>query len=601
MDLSTLSDSDLQNLINQQSGLAAISQGIIGQESGNNPNVQPSIDGAIGQAQIMPSTFAQYAKPGEDINNPTDNLAVHQRIIDDLSKKSGGDPARIAVGYFSGPGNIAPLDSPTPWKHDRTDGNGKSVSSYVSDVLGRINPISSVNAAEMPSYVNQSPAQQVSTDIAENPSNPSLQPSVQVGNPSIGNTGYYSDPSASSRIPDLSQLSNQQLDAQIAQLSSQVDPSGMGAQPWSALHIQSQALPDVAPSQLDNARSALANQSTSGLRGLLAHETAMGANFISQFPGFKEAGSGLAALLGAGQGSTFGQRYNNLEDAQTAMRQAGSEYDPTASALAKVGGFAGGMGLLNGIGAAGVAALPETISTPLAAIAAKYPKITGMVSNGLLGGLYGASEGNDASQRGSNALIDGAIGAVASPILGYAADKFLPTATSKLASGSGNAAADELAAPIAPTLETDLKKIDPNTPIKQYENVVNPEDMTKGPAYYEAQNTPPAPDAVAGNAPAAVPTEVPIPQTPPVMGTKGAPKTSAEMQVLTNGAYANANASGAVLKPDAVNAFVDAAEKSSGLDAAAHPARTAPVRRDSSGIVARLAAARALASGPCWR
>lgn len=199
MDLSSMSDSDLQAIAGQglpsQGALASISQGILGQESGNNPNIRPSIDGAIGQAQIMPGTFAQYARPGEDINNPADNLAVHGRILQDLSQKAGGDPARIAVGYFSGAGNIAPPDSPTPWKNDRTDGNGKSVSSYVSDVMGRVGNamVPAANANEMPS-------------------------------------------------PDLSHMSDEQL-TQIA--GGQSDPSGLGSQPWSALHVMSQQLPQI--------------------------------------------------------------------------------------------------------------------------------------------------------------------------------------------------------------------------------------------------------------------------------------------------------------------------------------------------------------------
>jgi len=213
MDLSSMSDRDLQAIAGQ-SGLAAISNGILGQESGHNPNIGSSIDGAIGQAQIMPGTFAQYAKPGEDINNPNDNLAVHQRIIQDLSQKAGGDPARIAVGYFSGPGNIAPPDSPTPWKNDRADGNGKTVSSYVSDVLGRVGNavVPSANAATMPQ--------------------------------------------------DLSSMSDEQL-AQIA--GGQTDPSGMGAQPWSALHVMSQPLPDVGQPAAQNQQGGL-----SGLMQMLA-------------------------------------------------------------------------------------------------------------------------------------------------------------------------------------------------------------------------------------------------------------------------------------------------------------------------------------------
>jgi hypothetical protein len=116
---------------------ASLNSAIIGQESGGNPNIGTSVNGAHGIGQIMPATFQRFAKPGEDINNPKDNLAVSQRITDTYLQRYG-DPARAAVAYFSGEGNVAPPGSPTPWKEDRRDGNGKSVSSYVSDVLGRM-------------------------------------------------------------------------------------------------------------------------------------------------------------------------------------------------------------------------------------------------------------------------------------------------------------------------------------------------------------------------------------------------------------------------------------------------------------------------------
>jgi hypothetical protein len=65
---------------------------------------------------------------------------VRDRVIDALSARPdvNGDPARIAVGFFSGPGNIAPPGSPTPWIKDLSDRNGKTTSSYVSDVQQRI-------------------------------------------------------------------------------------------------------------------------------------------------------------------------------------------------------------------------------------------------------------------------------------------------------------------------------------------------------------------------------------------------------------------------------------------------------------------------------
>jgi hypothetical protein len=119
-------------------GASAISAAILGQESGNNPDIGTSSAGAHGIGQIMPETFAQYAKPGERIDNPADNLAVHNRIIADYLGRYGGDPERIAVAYFSGPGNVAPPGSPTPWINDTADTNNKHVSSYVADIDRRM-------------------------------------------------------------------------------------------------------------------------------------------------------------------------------------------------------------------------------------------------------------------------------------------------------------------------------------------------------------------------------------------------------------------------------------------------------------------------------
>lgn len=120
------------------SKLALVTKAIYGQESGSGDNTSTSVTGAKGGMQIQPATFQQYAKPGESIDNPADNLAVGQRIIADLWQKSGGDPARVAVGYFSGPGNIAPPDSPTPWIRNAADPTGKTVAGYVSDILKRV-------------------------------------------------------------------------------------------------------------------------------------------------------------------------------------------------------------------------------------------------------------------------------------------------------------------------------------------------------------------------------------------------------------------------------------------------------------------------------
>jgi hypothetical protein len=126
----------------QATPLPKLQDAIFGQESGNGANTQTSPTGAVGYGQIEPATFRQFARPGEDINATVDNKAVGQRILANYYQQYGGDPYRVAVAYYSGPGNVAPPGSPTPWIHDISrDKNGnpiKSVSSYVSDIAHRL-------------------------------------------------------------------------------------------------------------------------------------------------------------------------------------------------------------------------------------------------------------------------------------------------------------------------------------------------------------------------------------------------------------------------------------------------------------------------------
>ena len=117
--------------------IAPVVRAIYKQESGGGTNARTSIDGARGGMQVMPATFRQYAKPGERIDNPEDNVKVGIRIALDLRRRFGNDAAKIATGYFSGPGNVNP-GAGTAWKHDRADGNGKRVSSYAADIVARV-------------------------------------------------------------------------------------------------------------------------------------------------------------------------------------------------------------------------------------------------------------------------------------------------------------------------------------------------------------------------------------------------------------------------------------------------------------------------------
>lgn len=87
--------------------------------------------------QIQQGTFNQYAQPSESWNNVGDRNTVAQRVLTGYNQKYGGDLGRIATAYFSGEGNVAPSGAPTPFIKNTADANGKTVASYVGDILGR--------------------------------------------------------------------------------------------------------------------------------------------------------------------------------------------------------------------------------------------------------------------------------------------------------------------------------------------------------------------------------------------------------------------------------------------------------------------------------
>jgi hypothetical protein len=121
----------------QPSQLDLLFHAIHGQESGGGANTATSPTGAIGDMQIEPGTFKQFALPGEQITNRDDNIRVGKRILSTYLKQYNGDASRAAVAYFSGPGNVSPPGSPQPFIHDFSDG-AKTVSSYVSDIGRRM-------------------------------------------------------------------------------------------------------------------------------------------------------------------------------------------------------------------------------------------------------------------------------------------------------------------------------------------------------------------------------------------------------------------------------------------------------------------------------
>jgi len=129
--------------------LKPVIQAIYKQESGSGSNSKTSTNGARGGMQIIPDTFKRYAKSGESIDNPDDNMRVGVRIIKDLGSKFGDDPAKIATGYFSGEGNVS-NEQGRAFKKDHADANGKRVSSYVSDVLSSLGIVFNAQAGELP-------------------------------------------------------------------------------------------------------------------------------------------------------------------------------------------------------------------------------------------------------------------------------------------------------------------------------------------------------------------------------------------------------------------------------------------------------------------
>lgn len=136
----TVAHADLAAIAEQEGAghLTPVISAIYGQESAHGANGKTSTDGARGGMQIIPATFARFARPGEQIDNPDDNMRVGVRLIKSLGDRFNNDPGRIAAGYFSGEGNVNPTAEGSAWRRDHADGNGKRVSSYVSDVLARL-------------------------------------------------------------------------------------------------------------------------------------------------------------------------------------------------------------------------------------------------------------------------------------------------------------------------------------------------------------------------------------------------------------------------------------------------------------------------------
>lgn len=171
------------------------------------------------------------------------------------------------------------------------------------------------------------------------------------------------------------------------------------------------------------------NEMGNGASGAIKQLGAYGANIAQAIPFSDEIASGVGATLGAGKGSDFSSRYNNLQQRQEAFRQAGLNMQPriqTPSYMPDI--------TPSGIGQTG-ATLALAPLLPSAGPAATLPGAVakGAATGAGYGALYGAGEGNafaptndSAVSRITNAinggLTGGALGAAA-PLAGAALTK----------------------------------------------------------------------------------------------------------------------------------------------------------------------------------
>jgi hypothetical protein len=124
----------------RQGPIDRLKQAFVNYEGGGDPNAvdnsnpnNPAIGG------LLKSTFdgINQQQFGGKLNwaSPQDRDKVNTQYLTDLYKQAGGDVNRIAVGYFSGPGNMAPPNSLTPWINPTADdGHGTVVTNYVNSI-----------------------------------------------------------------------------------------------------------------------------------------------------------------------------------------------------------------------------------------------------------------------------------------------------------------------------------------------------------------------------------------------------------------------------------------------------------------------------------
>ncbi len=111
------------------------------ESSGDPEAISPQ--GARGSMQIMPGTFEQYKRPGEDFNNDADRRAAARRKLEDDWLFYGGDPYKVAAAYIGGRGAVL---SDGTVRDDVSDAHKTTPRAYADQVMQRLGGSSNAGA-----------------------------------------------------------------------------------------------------------------------------------------------------------------------------------------------------------------------------------------------------------------------------------------------------------------------------------------------------------------------------------------------------------------------------------------------------------------------
>lgn len=333
-------------------------------ESAGNPNaVSPK--GAQGLFQFMPPTAAQY---GVNPNDPQSSAQGAARMFGDLSTKYGGDVPSMLAAYNWGQGNVD--------RHGLKNAPPET-QAYIQRVSSNL------------------PQQGQITTSTQNLTMPMESNAAMVTpNFDLGDTLYGQKPQAPAQGFDLGDTlygGSSQPDKQVMDTPSQIG----------SLHAGMQS----------NAYGAIASDDPATRLG--ANMVGFGARAIKAVPGLSEAGSGIAAGLGFGQGANFGDRYNNLQQSQQAMRESYTQAEPTTQ-VGPVTVGPGGLGQ-GGLGLALTGVMPGPKAPPVNFASAVGQ---GIKTGAQYGATYGAADTNSflpdnmaLEQRSGNAIKGAGLGA----------------------------------------------------------------------------------------------------------------------------------------------------------------------------------------------